>query len=91
MKRMVRNILNYPLDGHSIVINTHTIKKYNGLEVQIISESKNMLKIEGMGRVSLIPKKDGRYIFLLQVPVCIDGNLLIGTSKSRKKKKLKSW
>ena len=93
---LIRSLLEHDLSGHSIIIENHSDVSIIGKSGTILSESKQMLIIQEeekeIGISTMISKRDGLFAFLQgDLKLTVQGSLLLGDAKQRKKKKLKRW
>lgn len=92
-RKYVKSILHNPLDNLVILIDTHSDHSLISVTGKIISETKFMINLlsHKRGLIS-IPKQGGKFVLTAdKIKISIEGQLLVGTPKSRSKKKFRDW
>lgn len=92
-QKTILSILKNPLDNLLITIEMHSNKSMNLVKGKIINETKYMINIltESENYV-LVPKKGGKFILSSgKLKFTISGDILVGSSKTRSKKKTRNW
>ena len=90
VKSVIREIIDYPLSGHTITIVEHSDRSFVKLQGKILEETKQMILINCTSGDKWVSKLQGIFLFQ-EYGIKIDGKLLVGTSKNRSKRKLRSW
>ncbi|MDH5403577.1 MAG: ribonuclease P protein subunit [Candidatus Heimdallarchaeota archaeon] len=98
-KKKIRELLNSTLDNQTIEILHHSDPSIIGIKGVIQLETKNCLVINTLktdkltiSKKIIVEKRSGKFIFIVnQTALIIDGNILYGNLKTRKKRKYKGW
>lgn len=90
--KLVKSLLYTPLDGAQIEILSHTDPTFQQISGLVIRETRSIMVIKVTNREIQVPKGSGRYRFFISgMMIEINGEQLQGTSKARKKRKLRYW
>ncbi|MGQ4833180.1 MAG: ribonuclease P protein component 1 [Candidatus Asgardarchaeia archaeon] len=91
MKVTPYNLINHEFIGLKIKVSSHSNYHFNNLEGTVIFETKNLLFVKrDDGRIYKIPKKDGKFEFILPDNIVeVDGAIINSRPEERLKIKFR--
>ncbi len=81
------NLPYHELIGLEVIVERHTDPTLEGLKGRVVDETKNTLHVEVSGKVKVVPKAGGVYLFRLRKSLGrVNGFKLLGRPEDRLKK-----
>lgn len=91
-RSQIRSIINKSLNDLEVKVINHSDPSYIDLQGIIIEDNANTIMIDDGDKQLLVPKEYSTLEFRIENLVFqLDGNLLLGSLKRRKKRKLRNW